>query len=190
MNDPSARSLVAGDLEAVFLTNHGMLGASLRHCGAEILRHVDDLDAAAAKCSTAGISFLHPWANRLASSNYRVAGREVMLNLSSPLLHLDENGLPMHGVSWSLLAWEVVEAKPNSLKTWLEWNRNSLLAVFPFPHRLEMTAILCTTGLTLETTLIAGANGTMPVGCGFHPCDISDLRGHFSRDPERLETLT
>ena len=52
--------LVAGDLEAVFLPARGMLGASLRHRGAEILRRVDDLEQAAAKGSTAGIPLLHP----------------------------------------------------------------------------------------------------------------------------------
>jgi aldose 1-epimerase len=66
-NDPSVRSLVAGDLVAVFLPVHGMLGASLRHQGAEILRRVQDLEATAAKGSTAGIPLLHPWANRLAA---------------------------------------------------------------------------------------------------------------------------
>ena len=38
LNDPSARALVAGDLEAVFLPSHGMLGISFRHRGAELLR--------------------------------------------------------------------------------------------------------------------------------------------------------
>jgi hypothetical protein len=35
LNDPSARALVVGDLEAVFLPSHGMLGISFRHRGAE-----------------------------------------------------------------------------------------------------------------------------------------------------------
>jgi hypothetical protein len=46
LKDPSARTLVAGDLEAVFLPGHGMLGASLRHRGMEMLRRVEDLDGA------------------------------------------------------------------------------------------------------------------------------------------------
>ena len=47
LNDPSARALVAGDLEAVFLPSHGMLGISFRHRGGELLRRVRDLEAAA-----------------------------------------------------------------------------------------------------------------------------------------------
>ena len=37
-----------------------MLGASLRHRGVEILRRVQDLEAAAVQGSTAGIPLLHP----------------------------------------------------------------------------------------------------------------------------------
>jgi galactose mutarotase-like enzyme len=169
MNDPSARTLVAGDIEAVFLPGHGMLGASLRHRGAEMLRRVQDLEAAAAKGSTAGIPLLHPWANRLAGPRYRAAGREVVLDPSSPLLHLDEHGLPMHGVPWSLLAWELTEARQDRLVARLEWTRSDLLAVFPFRHRLELAATLRPDGLTLETALVASLDGPVPVSFGFHP---------------------
>jgi hypothetical protein len=58
LKEPSARTLIAGDLEAVFLPRHGMLGASLRHRGVEILRRVEDLDAAAAKDAGIPISTL------------------------------------------------------------------------------------------------------------------------------------
>ena len=169
LNDPSARTLVGGDLEAVFLPHHGMLGASLRHRGVEMLRRVEDLDAAAANGSTAGIPLLHPWANRLAGSRYRAAGREVNLDPSSRLLHLDAHGLPMHGVPWSLLAWEPTEARQDFLAARLEWTRSDLLAVFPFRHRLEMAATLRSDGLTIETTLVAGPDGPVPVSFGFHP---------------------
>ena len=111
LNDPAARKLIAGDLEAIFLPAHGMLGASLRHRGVEILGRVEDLEAAAAKGSTAGIPFLHPWANRLAEPRYRIIEQQVELDVSSPLLHLDEHQLPMHGVPWSLLRWLVTEAR-------------------------------------------------------------------------------
>src|SRR3984957_13496552 len=111
LNEPAARTLTAGDIEAFSLPSRGMIGPSLRHRGAEILRRVEDLEAAAAKGSTAGIPLLHPWANRLAEPRYRVLGQEVVLDVSSPLLHLDEHGLPMHGVPWSSLAWVVTDAR-------------------------------------------------------------------------------
>ena len=49
LDDPLAQTLASGDLAAVFLPGRGMLGASLRHRGVEILRRVEDLEAAAAK---------------------------------------------------------------------------------------------------------------------------------------------
>jgi aldose 1-epimerase len=169
LHDPSARTIAAGDLEAVFLPGHGMLGASLRHRNAEILRRIDDLQGAAAKGSTAGIPLLHPWANRLASSRYLAAGREVNLDLSSPLLHLDEHGLPMHGVPWSLLAWNLTESNADAITGRFEWTGSELLAIFPFPHLLEIAATLRPDGLMLETTLVAGPESAVPVSFGFHP---------------------
>ncbi len=167
--DPSARALRAGDLEAVFLPGKGMLGASLRHRGAELLRRVEELEAAAAKASSAGIPLLHPWANRLAGPRYRAAGREVQLDPSSPLLHRDAHGLPIHGVPWSRLAWELVDASQDHLAARLDWTRSELLAVFPFRHRLELDLALRPDGLGVETTLHAGPDGPVPVSFGFHP---------------------
>jgi aldose 1-epimerase len=167
--DAAAITLVAGDLEAVFLPAWGMLGASLRHRGAQLLRRVNDLEAAAAKGSTAGIALLYPWANRLDGTRYRAAGREVQLDTSSPILHLDSHGLPMHGVPWSRLTWEPIESERNRLSARLEWSRKDLLDIFPFPHRIELTATLCPQALTLETTVVAGPDGPVPISFGFHP---------------------
>ena len=97
------------------------------------------------------------------------AGR-VVLDPSSPLLHFDEHGLPMHGVPWSLLAWELTEARQDRLAARLEWSRRDLLAVFPFRHRLELVATLGPDRLTLETTLVANRDGPVPkMSFGFHP---------------------
>jgi aldose 1-epimerase len=169
LNDPSARTLTAGDLEAIFLPGHGMLCASLRHRGEEILRRVEDLETAAAGGSTAGIPLLHPWANRLATSRYSAAGREVELDPSSPLLHFDEHGLPIHGVPWSRLTWEVTENRQDSLVARLDWTRGELLAVFPYRHQMQLAATLRPDGLTFETTLNAGMDDPVPVSFGFHP---------------------
>jgi aldose 1-epimerase len=168
-NDPATLRLADGGLEAVFLPSRGMLCASLRHCGAELLRRVEDLAAAAARGSSAGIPLLHPWANRLAGPVYEAAGRKVTLDLSSRLLHLDGHRLPMHGVGWPLLTWDVREATPERIAARLEWNSADLLKVFPFRHHLEMTVTLRPEGLTLDTTLVAGPDGPVPVSFGFHP---------------------
>lgn len=169
LHESTAHSIAAGDLEATFLPAHGMLGASFRHRGEELLRRIEDLDAAAVKGSTAGIPFLYPWANRLAGLRYAVNGREASLDPSSSLLHFDEHGLPMHGVPWALLAWEVTEAKESTLSARLDWSRGDLLAIFPFRHRIEMKATINPDALTLETTVAAGSDTPVPVSFGFHP---------------------
>jgi aldose 1-epimerase len=168
LSDPSVRSISASDLKAVFLPQHGMLCASLTHQDVEILRRLEDLEKAAAKGSTAGIPLLHPWANRLASTSYNAAGHRVVLDPSSPLLHLDSNGLPMHGVPWALLAWELIDSKADSIAAKLDWSGKDLLAIFPYQHSLQMKAMIRSNGLTITTNLIAGPQ-PVPVSFGFHP---------------------
>ncbi len=169
LKDADPRTLAAGDLEAVFLPGAGMIGASLRHKGVEVLGRVEDLEAAAAKGSTGGIPLLHPWANRLAGYDYRAAGREVTLDPNSDLLHKEEHGLPIHGAVWARLKWQVTDVRADRLAARLDWSDPALLAVFPFHHRLEMTVALDPDGLTIETTLVAGSDGPVPVSFGFHP---------------------
>lgn len=164
-----SRRLAAGQLEAFFLPRRGMLGASFRDRGVELLRRIDDLDGAAAKGSTAGIPLLHPWANRLEGARYRAAGKEIHLDLTSPLLHLDGAGLPSHGVPWSRLPWDVVDARSDRLVASLDWSRPEWLAVFPFPHRLEMVVSLIPAALEIAMTLTAGPDGAVPISFGFHP---------------------
>jgi aldose 1-epimerase len=168
-DSPAARTLVAGDLTAVFLPESGMLGASLRHCGEELLGRVEDIDAMAAAGSACGIPLLHPWANRLAGPGYAAGGRRVALDMASPLLHPDANGLPMHGVPWAKLAWEVTAEGPGTLAARLDWDRADLLAIFPFPHRLELAVELLPGGLTIAVALMAGPAGPVPISFGFHP---------------------
>jgi len=92
-----------------------------------------------------------------------------VLDVSSRLLHLDEHGLPMHGVPWSFLPWVLTEAKPDFVAAALEWSTSDLLTIFPFRHRVELAANLRPDGLTLETALVASADGPVPVSFGFHP---------------------
>ncbi|HXX70033.1 MAG TPA: aldose 1-epimerase [Polyangiaceae bacterium] len=162
-------TLVAGDLKAVVWPGRGMLIASLRHRQAELLRRVEDLEAAAAGGKTAGVPLLYPWANRLSGLRYTAGGRQVTLDRASPLLHFDERGLPIHGVPWSRLAWLVTQATSERLTARLDWSAPELLAIFPFPHRVELAVTLGFEGLTFETALEAGAEGPVPVSFGFHP---------------------
>jgi aldose 1-epimerase len=167
--DNTARTLAAGELTAVFLPAKGMLGASLRHRGEELLGRVENLEASAEKGSTAGIPLLYPWANRLDGARYRVLGREVVLNPESTLLHLDEHGLPIHGVPWAQLSWEVTAATVDRVRARLSWTDARLLAVFPFRHHVELDVRLFPVGLSVATTVLASEGEAVPVSFGFHP---------------------
>jgi aldose 1-epimerase len=161
--------LTSGDLQATFLPDAGMLGASLRFRAVELLRRVDDLAAARVKGSTAGIPFLYPWANRLSSLQYRAAGRQVSLDSSSPLLHFDDHKLPMHGVPWSLLQWNVISSHEDALTARLDWLTEDLLVIFPFPHHVEMAVRLRPLDLEIQTTVFADSASPVPISFGFHP---------------------
>lgn len=160
--------LRAGDLRAIFLPQRGMLGASLQHRGAELLERVEDIALFAQSGRTCGIPFLYPWANRLSGTRYQVADQIVQLDTSSPLLHFDKT-LPMHGVAWSQLAWDVLDADETNVRARLDWTRDELLKIFPFPHYVEMRVALNKQALTIGTTILADASSAVPVSFGFHP---------------------
>ena len=159
--------ITSGDLQARFLSARGMLGASLTHRGDELLRRVDDLDAAARQGRTAGIPLLYPWANRIAVPRYQAAGKRVELDPESPLLHKDSQGLVIHGIPWPHLGWELLTHEEDRVVASLNWNRSEWLDVFPFRHRIEMAATLSAQALAIETTILA--DEPMPVSFGFHP---------------------
>jgi aldose 1-epimerase len=169
MSSSSAHILTAGDLQATFWPAAGMLGAALRLGGVELLRRVDDLAAARIKGSTAGVPLLYPWANRLSSLQYRAAGRQVSLDPCSPRLHFDDHKLPMHGVPWSQLQWRVVSNQTDALTARLDWLSEELLAIFPFPHHVEMAVRLRPVDLEIQTTVFADSGSPVPISFGFHP---------------------
>jgi aldose 1-epimerase len=166
--DSSARTLRSGGLRAVFLPGRGMLGASLQHRGEELLGRVEDMASFAQSGRTCGIPLLHPWANRLGAMRYRAAGKEVLLDRVTSIGH-DDKGLPMHGVPWPRLAWQVLDEDGSTLNARLDWTSEEQLAVFPFPHRAEMNIALRFDTLSVETRLLADESSAVPVSFGFHP---------------------
>jgi galactose mutarotase-like enzyme len=163
----------AADLHATWLIGAGMLGASLTHRGEELLWQGAGAAAYAAERKFMGIPFLHPWANRLSTFGYRAGGHEVTLDRTDPLLLLDTNGLPIHGVLSASRHWL---AQPSTagddgatLTATLDFNRPELLSAFPFRHRIEMKVGLRGGVLQVGTTLSATGDDRVPVSFGFHP---------------------
>jgi aldose 1-epimerase len=158
--------LSEGDLAATFVPKLGMIGASLEHEGEELLGQRNGLAAYEAKGSTMGIPLLYPWANRLASMRYEIAGKAVSLDPDSPRLRLDPNGLPIHGVLAANPNWETTGA----LDARLDFGAQpELLEAFPFPHELRLRIDLDAQGLRITTTVDANQGSPVPISFGFHP---------------------
>jgi aldose 1-epimerase len=158
-------------IDATFVPEVGMVGASLRDRGAELLYANGGLHRYARGGSTMGIPLLHPWANRLAGDGYRVNGTAVRLDPTSPLLQRDDHGLPIHGLLNGSPRWHRVPAPDGwGLSAELDFGAHpDLLAAFPFAHRLRLDVALRRRTLTVRTTLTASGDVPVPVAFGFHP---------------------
>jgi galactose mutarotase-like enzyme len=163
-------TLRAGDLEARFVPRAGMVGASLRLGGRELLGLRDGIEAYRARGSTFGIPLLHPWANRLGGFSYAVGGVTVALDANAPRLHTEEHGLPIHGLLAAYPGWEVRRQTDVAVTAEVDFGADpELLAAFPFPHRLALAVELAPGRLTLTTTLTPTGDRAVPVSFGFHP---------------------
>ena len=153
--------LRSGDLEATWLPEHGMVGASLTDRGDELLGQRGGLDAYLAKGSAFGIPLMAPWINRLDGLRYGA------VELDPERVKRDANGLPKDGVMAGR-AWTVERAEPTELVASFD-SPPEVLAVFPFPHRLTVTATLAAPTLTVRTELAATGVVPVPIAFGWHP---------------------
>lgn len=166
--------LAAGDLEAIAIPSAGMVIASLRLRGDELLGRAGSLSAWVVGGHTMGIPLLHPWANRLSSLHYEVEGRPYEIAADSPRLHRDGNGLPIHGLLGPCKDWKAVTPVANELRARLTAvldaeDVDGLLEAFPFPHRLELAIEVRPDVLSISTTLTATGSVAVPIAFGWHP---------------------
>jgi aldose 1-epimerase len=163
--DEAGAVLRAGDYEAVFLPELGMLGASLTYKGDELVSLRDGLGMYH-QGVTVGIPLLAPWANRVSERQFRVAGVDVDLR---GLKLRTENGLPIHGTMVAARGWEVARLEPARLHARFDYEREDLLQAFPFPHRLDLRASLGTQGLRVDLTVTPTGRRRVPISFGWHP---------------------
>ena len=158
---PAVRLSSPDGVTATYVPGVNMVGASLTHDGDELLAQRNGLARYEATGSTFGIPLLHPWANRLET------------DVDSPLVRRDGNGLAMHGVLPSALAWELRDTDADDrvahLAARLDFSDPRLLEVFPHPHELTMEVWLAGDTLTVQTTVAAGPDTAVPVAFGYHP---------------------
>ena len=157
--------LRAGELTATWLPEHGMVGASLRHRGGELLGQRGGLDAYVAKGSAFGIPLLAPWANRLDGLRYG----DVVLDPAR--VKGGAEGLPKDG-ALAGRPWTVEAASETSLRARYDagcdgWE--DVLAVFPFPHAWRVVVTLTPAAMTVRTELSATGEVPVPVSFGWHP---------------------
>jgi aldose 1-epimerase len=162
------------ELAATYVPAAGMICCSLTHRGDELLGQRQGLKHYATTGSTMGIPLLHPWANRLSRLGYEIKGKQVEFPPNSPLLHFDANGLPMHGLVGRCPDWQVMEQAADQeaarLTTRLDLSkRPDFLALFPFPHFLELKIVLQKATLAVSTTVLPAADVAVPIAFGYHP---------------------
>jgi galactose mutarotase-like enzyme len=162
------------DLVACWVPDAGMVCCSLRHRGQELLGQRDGLRAYVRSGSTLGVPLLHPWANRLRRRGYLAGDARVELPPDAPLVHEDENGLPIHGLAAGLSGWQIREhaADASAARLVVELDlaaRGDVMALFPFPHLLRIEAQLRGASLAIDTVVLATGRVPVPIAFGWHP---------------------
>jgi aldose 1-epimerase len=162
----SALTLTSGDLVATFLPDLGMTGASLQYRGAEHLALPGGLAALRAG-ATLGLPLLAPWANRLATRQYRAGGARV--DLRGLELSTDDNGLPIHGLLIGKPGWRIERRGTRADTASLRASIDVDAPAFPFPHRLELKVTAREARLTVGATVIPTGRRPVPIAFGWHP---------------------
>jgi galactose mutarotase-like enzyme len=155
---------------AQFVPEVGMIGTSLRDAGAELLGQRRGLEAYISDGKTMGIPILYPWANRLGDNTYTAQDVTVRLMPGENGVRTDPNGLPIHGVLAAYPGWRLTAETADELTAELDFGADpQLLASFPYPHVLTVTARLSDRTLTVRTTITATGDRAVPLCFGFHP---------------------
>ncbi|MHB8691074.1 MAG: aldose epimerase family protein [Solirubrobacteraceae bacterium] len=181
-----------GSTVATYVPAAGMVCQSLIVEEIEWLDPRSGLDAYATSGSTMGIPLLYPWANRLGGREFEVAGKRVTLPDDPTRIHVDATGTPIHGVTPSLMRWQVDNLSESSIRATLNWDDPALLELFPFRHSVEILARVGRGSLTVTTTVKADASDCVPVSFGFHPYLklVGAPRGEWTVELPECDQLT
>lgn len=167
-----AATLSAGELEATFLPELGMLGVSLRFRGEEHLSLHGGLETYIAGHTT-GLPLLAPWANRLGGFEYRVGRHWVRFGPDAAGVQRDPNGLPIHGTlaarPWQVVGLAASRREASLVARFPFGSHDDLLESFPFPHDLEIEAVVTRDRLRLTTSMVPTGRRAVPVSFGWHP---------------------
>ena len=160
-------------VQATLVPGLSMLCSSLTLDGKELLGHPETLRAYAEEGRATGMPLLHPWANRL--GGLRLAGLDRdTIDPASPLVPVDDNGLPIHGLRTVDAGWTVTREHADeagaTVAAALDYPADGALGhAFPFPHRIEVTTELRTDTLAVTTEIAATGATPVPISFGWHP---------------------
>jgi aldose 1-epimerase len=161
--------LQGGDLAVTIAAAELLEVRSLRHAGDELLVAAAALPpAATVHGRAAGITLLHPWANRLARDGYAAAGVRAHLGEANGAVGRDVNGLPLHGLLAEPGAWRWEAADAHAAVAQLH-HAGAPGSAFPFPHVLRVAFALGAQRLHVATELTATGAVAVPVAFGWHP---------------------
>jgi aldose 1-epimerase len=162
--------LSGGDLNVMVAAGRLLEVRSLTHAGDELLVGPPALPRrATVHGCAAGITFLHPWANRLGRDVYVVNGVRAATAAGDPLVGRDPEGLAIHGLLTPDDApWRWETGDPARAVARLE-HRGADGSAFPFPHTVRVAFALRAGRLEVVTTLTPTTARAVPVAFGWHP---------------------
>ena len=127
----------------------------------------------ASKEALPAFHFLYPWANQASSAVYNIARQDVRSPWILPhrfCISMTTNSLCDGGSLVSTAVERRFEPMQMRFSTArLDWLSQELLAIFPFPHHVEMTVRLRRVDLEIQTTVFADSGSPVPISFGFHP---------------------
>jgi galactose mutarotase-like enzyme len=166
---PATVRLSGGDLAVAVVAGALLEVRSLRHADEELLVAAAQLPPrATVHARAAGITFLHPWANRLGRDAYAFDGVRAALGAGHPALARDPNGLAIHGLLAAPGAWRWEEAAAQRAVARLD-HAGAAGSPFPFPHTVRVAFTLRAGRLEIATIVAATGGRAVPVAHGWHP---------------------
>ena len=179
--------------QLVVHTDAGCVATSWQVRGQEMLTLPVALADFVKSQKTGGIPLLYPYANRLRTDHFTVAGKTVDLSRDANLKR-DANGFPMHGLLIRWPDWVMSQPAPDELEASIVWGDHAeLFAAYPFAHSLrvrwklgqEVNQVVnrgdgqvanssvdeskTASTLTVTTIIEADKGQDVPVSFGWHP---------------------
>ena len=174
----SPLEIAAGRLRATVTGGDWLTVSSLRFDGVELLSAPDPLPLPyRVHGQRAGITLLHPWANRLGGDRFTCAGAEMRLDDAGARgVQRDPDGLAIHGLripgAWRVGRGDADASACRATATF------AAQPAFPFPHAVAVEFRLADPAtLSVQTTLTATGDGVVPVSFGWHPYFLADRSG-------------